>query len=73
MLVNEVTIVFGIFAGIAIAVHMNTEANFVAPEIWSKNVATYCGENMLDPESANFQKFYNFFCFTGILLGSWIE
>lgn len=73
VMVNELTIVLYLFAALAIYVHQNTVETFKLPEEWSKNVEIYCGPSMMDPETANFAKFYNYFVWLGIVLGSWIE
>jgi hypothetical protein len=54
-------VLFAFVFGLGVIQHFETQANFTVPEEWKENVVRNCGvENKIniDPETANFQKFF---------------
>jgi hypothetical protein len=76
LIFNRFMLVYCVLFGLGVYQHFDTQENFKVPEEWIENVVRQCGvENKIniDPETANFQKFFLSLSIFGIYLGVIID
>lgn len=79
LIFNSFTITYVIMAMIGTLVHQDTAANFKVPQSWIENIVKNCNfkakENSIDidPESANYEKFYLSYGIIGLYIGCMID
>jgi hypothetical protein len=76
---NPFTTVFIILATIGTLVHRETAATFKVPSFWIENIVKNCNFDSklntidIDPETANYEKFYLSYGIIGIYIGVMID
>ena len=79
LIFNPFTISFVILALIGTYVHQDTAANFKVPQFWVDNIIKNCKFESkansidIDPESANYEKFYLSYGIIGLYIGVMID
>jgi hypothetical protein len=75
LIFNQFTVTFSIMVLIGIYIHFDTQANFKVPQLWIDNIKKNCKVNHIDvdPETANFEKFYLGLSMIGVYIGVIID
>ena len=75
LIINPFTVTFSVMIIIGVYVHLQTQANFKVPQIWIDNIKKNCKVNHIDvdPETANFEKFYLGLSIIGVYVGAIID